>query len=143
MNERQKPIAEWMQDVIKRRKISARAWALKAKLGKDTVSRAIRDDYPHVTSTTTIAKLADAVGEQPIGQAAAIPSVLSLAEILEVLLPTVAPGQEMSRDLVLLFASALRDTLLHLADEPEALGDPRLTAALTRATVRQLNLSRA
>ena len=132
-----------MNDVIKRRKISARAWAIKARLGKDTVSRAIRADYPHVTSTTTIAKLADAVGEQPIGQAAAIPSVLSLVEILDVLLPAIAPDQEISADLKHLFAEALRDTLLHLADEPEALGDPRLTAALARATIRQLNLSRA
>jgi hypothetical protein len=125
-----------MVAVMARSGLSARAWAEKAKLGKDTVSRAVRDDYQHVTSTTTIAKLADAAGEPAFGAAGAVPSVASLVEILDVLhgaLGTARPTPGVLQAL----AAALRDTLLHLADEPEAAVDPRLSRGLARASVRQ------
>ena len=53
-----------MRSVMQRHNLSARRWAEQAGLGKDTVSRAIRDDYDNVTSTRTIIKLAEAIGEQ-------------------------------------------------------------------------------
>lgn len=137
MQDRQRPIADWMIDVMKRREISARAWAEKARLGKDTVSRAIRDDYEHVTSTTTIAKLADAIDERPFGAAAGVPSVASLVSVLEVLHQGILSEQRVDPGTTLALAEALRDTLLHLADEPEAADDPRLSHALARASVRQ------
>ena len=140
MQERQKAIAEWMRDVMERRDISARAWAESARLGKDTVSRAVRDDYPHVTSTTTIAKLADAIGERAPGLAAAVPSVASLVKVLEVLHQAILGEQRVDPGTTLALAGALRDTLLHLADEPEAADDPRMTTTLARASVRQLRL---
>jgi hypothetical protein len=136
MQDRQRPIAEWMREVMQRRGIAARAWAEKAQLGKDTVSRAIRDGYEHVTSTTTIAKLADALGERPYGAAAGVPSVASLESILAVLHQTVLGEAPMERELTRILASSLRDTLLHLADEPEALDDPRLSQTLARVAVR-------
>lgn len=137
MQERQRVIVEWMNDVIERRGISARAWAVKAGLGKDTVSRAIRDDYEHVTSTTTIAKLAEAISERPPGLAAAVPSVESLIAVLRVVQQGVLGEAQADPDLTRALAEALRDTLLHLADEPEAAGDPKVALALARASMRQ------
>jgi len=139
MLERQKPIAEWMRGVMGRRDISARAWAEAAKLGKDTVSRAIREDYNHVTSTTTIVKLAEAINERPYGAAGAVPSVEALAGVLTELykaLPGVTPP---SGDVLQALAEALRDTLLHLADEPEAAGDPKAMSMLARVSARALD----
>jgi hypothetical protein len=125
-----------MRDVMARRGIAARAWAEKAKLGKDTVSRAIREEYEHVTSTTTIAKLADAVGERPYGAAAGVPSVESLASILAVLHKAVLGEETHDPGLARALAAAMRDTLLHLADEPEALDDPKLSTVVARASAR-------
>lgn len=141
MHERQRPIAEWMKEVVERRGISARAWAEKAGLGKDTVSRAIREGYEHVTTTTTIAKLADALNEKPYGAAGGIPSVSSLASILTVVHQAMMGEKQPEPDVIQGLAAALRDTLLHLADEPEALDDPRLSNALARASVRSLGRS--
>lgn len=143
MQERQKPIAEWMRNVMERKEISARSWAERAKLGKDTVSRAIRHDYEHVTSTTTIAKLADAVSERPPGLAGAVPSAEALAGVLGELHLALLGAQRPSADVVQALAEALRDTLLHLADEPEAADDPRLSSALARASVRSLDRQHA
>lgn len=123
---------------MERRAVSARGWAEKAQLGKDTVSRAIRPDYQHVTSTTTLAKLADALGEQPPGVAGAFPSVESLAEIVDVLqVAILGEDRKLDRTATVMFAEALRDTLLSLADEPESARDPRISIALARASIRQ------
>lgn len=137
MQERQKVIAEWMQSVMERRDLSARKWADLAKLGKDTVSRAIRDDYPHVTSTTTIAKLADAVKERPPGLAGAVPSVIALTQIVAEIQRLGLGASHVDPRLTSALAEALRDTLLHLADEPEDADDPKVVLALARASVRQ------
>jgi hypothetical protein len=137
MDARQKPVAEWMQSVIARRNISARAWAEKAGLGKDTVSRAIRADFASVTSTRTIAQLAGAIGERPYGAAAAVPSETSLTAVLEVLLEALVPDRKIGPDLLTVFAASLRDTLLHLADEPDDADDPRTSRALARVLVRR------
>jgi hypothetical protein len=139
MQERQKPIADWMRAVMERRDISARSWAEQAKLGKDTVSRAIRDDYKHVTSTTTVAKLAETIGERAPGLAGAVPSAEALAGVLSELHLALLGAPRPSADVVQALAEALRDTLLHLADEPEAADDPRLSSALARASVRSLD----
>lgn len=138
VDDRQKPVAEWMRGVIARRNISARAWAEAAGMGKDTVSRAIRDDYASVTSTRTIALLAAAIGEPPFGAARAVPSEASLAAILRVFLSAFAPERPPGPDALQAFALALRETLLHLADEPDDAGDPRTSQALARAAVRRI-----
>jgi len=142
MQPAQRIIAEWMSDVMERRHLSARAWAEMAKLGKDTVSRAIREDYGHVTSTTTLAKLAEAIGEKPPGAAAAVPSVESLIEVLQVLHGAFLGEGRPAPDVVRALAEGLRDTLLQLADEPEAADDPRLSRGLARASIRQLDRPR-
>lgn len=139
MLERQKPIAEWMRDVMKRRSISARAWAEAAKLGKDTVSRAIRENYPHVTSTSTIAKLAEAIKERAYGAAGAVPSAEALRGVLAELYRVVPGAKEPSEDVLDALAEALRDTLLNLADEPEAAHDPKAMMLLARTSARALD----
>ena len=137
MKNRQKAIVEWMQSVMDRRRISATAWATKAKLGKDTVSRAMRPGYEHVTSTTTIAKLAECLNEPIPGGVSSVPSVESLTEIVAELSRALLGPEAENPDKSRLFAEALRDTLLHLEAEPEALEDPRLSSALARASIRQ------
>lgn len=124
---------------MERRELSARKWAESAKLGKDTVSRAIREDYEHVTSTTTIAKLAEAIGERPPGAAGAIPNAAALAGVMRELHRALLGSPQPSDDVLQALAEALRDTLLHLADEPEAADDPKAMSLLARASVRQLD----
>jgi len=137
MKDEQKPIAAWMNGVIAKRRISARAWAEAAGMGKDTVSRALRDDYESITSSRTIAQLADAVGEKPYGAAAAVPSEAALAAILQVFLSAFSPRQAIGQDSLQVFAASLRETLLHLADEPNAADDPRTSRTLARSIARR------
>lgn len=134
--DQQRQIAEWMRDVMERRGISARSWAEAAGLGKDTVSRAMRDTYLHVTSTRTLARLADAIGEKAPGAAAGVPSADVLAEILQVALVAVG-GQPIAPDYLAAMARALRETLLHLADDPEAASDPAQSRAIARTVARR------
>ncbi len=138
MDPRQRPIADWMNAVMAEHHLSARAWADKAKLGKDTVSRAVREDYAHVTSTRTIAKLAEAVGETPPGAAAAIPSGETFASILAVLLPAAGLAALPAEDVLLALGRALRDTLLELADDAALAGDPSHALSLARVSARQI-----
>lgn len=138
MQEAQKPIAEWMTSMMAKHAVSARAWSVSSGLGKDTVSRALRADYGFVTSTATLVKLADALNERGPAGAATIPSVESLSGILDVLCDTLIPGQALPPPVVHSLASALRDTLLHLADEPEAHTNLEASQLLARAAVRQL-----
>jgi DNA-binding LacI/PurR family transcriptional regulator len=136
MKEQQRQIAAWLRDVMDRRQISAREWATRAGLGKDTVSRAIRDDYDNITSTRTLAKLADALGEKPPGAAGGVPSAEVLTEILTVVISAV-DGQNLAPDVMSAMAEALRDTLLHLADDPEAANSPTQSRALAKAATRR------
>jgi len=136
MQDRQRPIAEWMNEVMAKHGISSRAWAERAKLGKDTVSRAVREDYGHVTSTTTIAKLAEALDERPYGAAAGVPSAAALASILTVLHRTILGELSFDQGTIAALGAAMRDTLLHLADEPDALDDPKLSQAVARVSAR-------
>ena len=138
MHAQQKPIAEWMTEVLTRHKMSARQWSERAGLGKDTVSRAMRDNFESITSTRTIAQLAEAIGERPFGPAAAIPSEESLIAILKIFLAAFAPDRTAGQDSLAAFAAALRETLLHLADEPTATDDPAVSQALARATIRRV-----
>ena len=136
MDDRQKPIALWMRDAVDRHSISARAWAAKAGLGKDTVSRAMRDDYANVTSTRTIAKLAEVIGERGPGAAGAVPSVESCQEIVRIILALAdkgRPGPDTIREL----SASLRETLLTLADEPDAADDPMMSRTLLRSAIRR------
>jgi hypothetical protein len=136
VQERQRPIADWMTAVMDRRGISARAWADKAKLGKDTVSRAVREDYQHVTSTSTLVKLAEAIGERPPGVGGLLPSEALLAGIVEELSQALIGDRPPTAEIFATLAAALRDTLLHLADDPEAAGDPLQSRAIARSAAR-------
>lgn len=133
----QSAICEWMRDVISRRNISASAWAEMAGLGKNTVSRALRPDYAHITTTRTVAKLAQAIGERPPGGGAGIPGVTSLAAMLEAFLMALVVDRPPSPDVLEAFAQGLRETLLQLADDPDAGDDPKMSRLLARAIARR------
>lgn len=133
MENRQIAIVEWMRSVIHRRRVSATACATKARLGKDTVSRAMRPGYEHVTSTTTIAKLAESLGEPLPGSVSSVPGIASLTGIVSELSRAFFGAEVEKPEISRMFAEALRDTLLHLEDDPEAQDDPRLASALARA----------
>ena len=136
MNSQQRVIAEWMLDVTKRRNISARAWAELAGLGKDTVSRAMRENYDNVTSTRTLALLAEAIGENPPGAAAGVPALDVLEEILQVIVTTV-DGVAIAPPQLTAIVRALREVLLHLADDQQAAADRLQGRAIARAVARQ------
>ena len=136
MDKRQQPIALWMRGVVDRHGLSARAWAERAGLGKDTVSRAMRDDYANVTSTRTIAKLAEVIGERPPGAAAAVPSAASCLEMVRIILALAENGRP-GPDTILELSASLRETLLTLADEPDAAADPLMSRTLLRSAIRR------
>lgn len=137
MSEQQRHIAAWLREVMDRRSISARAWAEKAGMGKDTVSRALRDSYGSITTTRTLARLAEALNEAPPGAAGGVPSSEVLTEILRVVL-TAGNAPPMADDLVIAMGKALREVLLHLADDPEAAADLAQTRAVARSVSRRL-----
>lgn len=58
-------IRAWMLATIERTGWSPRRWATEADVAASTVQRAIKPDYPFVTSSRTLAKLAKAAGENP------------------------------------------------------------------------------
>lgn len=137
MNDQQRLIANWLRDVMERRSLSGRAWAEMAGLGKDTVTRALRENYGNMTSSRTLAKLADAVGEKAPGAAAGVPSSEILAEILRTVLAA-ADAPAMADDLISAMGQALREVLLHLADDPEAAADLAQSRAVARAVSRRI-----
>ncbi|BCA57720.1 hypothetical protein HMP06_0489 [Sphingomonas sp. HMP6] len=101
----------------------------------------MRVDFPHVTSTTTLMKLAECLGEALPGLAArpaisVVPSVESLEKIVAELHHAILGNQPVPAATNRLFAEALRDTLLHLEAEPDAINDPRLSGALARVAIR-------
>jgi lambda repressor-like predicted transcriptional regulator len=53
-------IRTWMRSVLAEKGWTAAAWAKKAQLAPTTVQRPLKDDYEFVTSSRTLAKLADA-----------------------------------------------------------------------------------
>lgn len=132
----QAEVSDWLRAMIAKHRVSPRAWAQNAGLGKDTVSRALKPGYEHVTSTRTLAKLAAALNEPTPGLRNVPPA--------KVLLPVVERIGELHRrttgdmsEVNEILASALRDILLALADDPEAAADPRLALTLVRRELRR------
>lgn len=58
-------IREWMLRVMRDKKLTPAAWAHGAGIAKSTINRAIKEDYQFVTSTKTLARLANAAGVTP------------------------------------------------------------------------------
>lgn len=56
-------IRRWMKHVTDVRGITPAAWARMAGVAPSTIQRAIKEDYQFVTSSRTLMKLAEAVGE--------------------------------------------------------------------------------
>jgi hypothetical protein len=132
----QAEIADWMRAMMAKHRIAARAWCEKAKLGKDTVGRALKPDYDHITSTRTLAKLAAALGE-PTPGSSWVPQTTALVPAVELLCEASRAHDELDPDDILALAETLRDALLSLADEPEAAADPKLARLLVRREFRR------
>lgn len=62
MKGQQRIIVSWMQAQIERLRISPAAWAKRAGISPTTVTRAMSEDYPAVTSVPTLVALAEAGG---------------------------------------------------------------------------------
>jgi hypothetical protein len=123
VREQQKPIAEWLNAVMAQKDWTATEWAREAKIGRDTVSRAIREDYRHVTSTTTLLKLAKAAKvPAPIHLGAGVPGVPAshiLADIMGELLTRLVPERSWPEPVLQALGKALRHTLLELSEDQE------------------------
>lgn len=138
MDERQRTIQDWMRTTMRKHKIRPRAWAELAKLGKDTVSRALKPDYQHVTSTRTLTALAAALGEpSPLGSPH-IPSARALLPIVDGIGQIAVQAKGLPPDVAMAFAEALRDTLLHVAEHPDDGDNPQIALALIRSNLRRL-----
>lgn len=144
MQKAQRPIAAWMRDVMERNGWSANQWSVAAKIGRNTVARAIRDDYPFVTSTSTLVRLAAAAEEElPSGvplatDLAAIPSADVLEEVLQEVLDVLAPSVRPDPEVLALVAEAFRGTLAVLATDPAAASDPDQARLYARALSHRL-----
>lgn len=58
-------IRDWMRQILRERDLSPAAWAHSAGVSPSTVQKAIKEDYQFVTSTRTLARLANAIGVTP------------------------------------------------------------------------------
>lgn len=58
-------IRTWLVETLQREGLSVDEWAKRAGVAKSTIFRALKPDYEFVTSSRTLAKLADAVGAEP------------------------------------------------------------------------------
>lgn len=149
MRKEQEPIATWMHQVMKDKGLKPTSWARKAGLGADTVSRALKPDYEFVTTTTTLAKLAEAAGvEMPAfaGQSSGpydvrdivanptpaaemmnrlLPSAEQMAELAKPFLSVLAPDSTpQPQDLWVAVMAAYRDLLVLAAADRDTALDP-------------------
>jgi len=134
---RQSEIADWVRRMLEKHNLSPYGLAMRAGLGKDTVNRALDPDYPHVTSTRTLSKIAETLGETAPRNATA-PSAASLLPVVEMIGNAARASKVWGEAQAMPFAEALHDTLQAIADDPEALGDPRIARALARVGFRRL-----
>lgn len=67
MTEAADKIREWMLQTLAAKGWTARAWATRAGVAPSTVAKAVKPDYPFVTSTRTLNALAAAAGVSPPG----------------------------------------------------------------------------
>lgn len=58
-------IRAWLRETMEREQLSVDDWASKAKVARSTIFRALKEDYQFVTSSRTLAKLAEAVNAEP------------------------------------------------------------------------------
>jgi hypothetical protein len=143
VQDQQRPIAEWMLGVMRAKGLNPTGWAKLASLGRDTVSRAVKDDYKHVTSTTTLLKLARAAGvAAPVHLGAAprgVPSAEVLAGIFDELLTRLVPDRIWPKPLFEALGKALRHTLLELAEDGERPSEVEHARMAARIASRQID----
>ena len=67
-------IRAWLQRTLEETGISVTEWARRANVHKASIHRAMKPDYPYLTSLSTLTKLAMAVGAETPMNAALVPS---------------------------------------------------------------------
>lgn len=71
-------IRAWLNRVLDETGLSVTDWATKAGIARTTIARALKEEYPFVTSSRTLAKLASAAGVSAPDVGAAQPRVEAL-----------------------------------------------------------------
>lgn len=142
VREQQKPIAEWLTTVMNQKGWTATEWAREAGVGRDTVLRGVREDYAHVTSTSTLLKLAKAAGvPAPLHLGAGAPGIPPshvFADILGELLRRLVPEREWPEAALLALGKALRHTLLEIVEEDGGPEMPEHARMAARMAARRL-----
>lgn len=132
----QKIIVRWMRRQLDRRAWSAERWAREAGLAATTVTRAMSDTYPSVSSVPTLHALAKAAGVPSVldfldGQANLPFTYPVLSAILAELLPVVGCNLEGAR--IEALAHAIVDVLVGLSVQDGEASDPHMARALAKA----------
>lgn len=155
MREAQERNVAWMRGVLERTGWSPFEWAQRAGIGRATVWRAMKPDYPGETSAGVLRKLAAAAGVSPpgIGETnpadllrdptaigdvadAIIPDVARLSDALAVVLE--AMGQPPAKAADLQIGSAvLRDVLLFQAAAGPSAASPVQLRVLARLAAKR------
>jgi hypothetical protein len=126
MQPEQKIIASWIERTAKDKGWSLGEWARRAELGAETtVTRAVKDDYPSVTTVKTLHALAKAAGQPSVldfltetdqRSETKVPSEETLAALLAVVLPLAPKGRQSAQSMRVV-ASALAHGLELLGDQ--------------------------
>ena len=144
----QQIIAEWIRQTAAKHDLSLGAWARKAGIkAETTVTRAVKEDYPSVTTVRTLDQLARAVGEpSPLDflqgrtaqqdNAPAVPSEEALATLLAAVLPLVPRGRTSAQS-TRVAAAALQRGLELLGDQTSS-KDPAALGVAARGAIARL-----
>jgi hypothetical protein len=149
----QKIIADWIERTRERLGWSYAEWAERAGIGAaTTVTRALKPDYPSVTSVKTLAALATAAGEPSIldflqgadGPAdrptVVAPNAEALSHLLGAVLPLAPRGRQTAQSLRVV-AAALQSGLELLAEQSANGEEPALGVASRVAVARFRDLT--
>lgn len=138
--EHKRKVAAWVQSVMDAKGLKATPWSVAAGTGRNTVARALDLNYLSIPTTTTLIRLAEAAHVPPpldLGIATpGIPSALVLGGILEAMIDIIEPKHQMPKEAFKDLGRAVRQTLLELAEEPDAADDLRQAERVARISAR-------
>jgi hypothetical protein len=147
MQPEQKIIARWIERTAAAKGWALGDWAKRAGLGAETtVTRAVKDEYPSVTTVKTLHALARAAGERSVldflnndsaEAKTAPPSEETLAALLAVVLPLAPKGRQSAQSLRVV-ASALAHGLELLGDQSASSDNASALGVAARGAVARL-----
>lgn len=125
MQDEQRAIVRWMEDVMASKGLNPESWAALAGVSPTSITRAMKPDYPYVTKRQTLQKLAIGVGVEPPSAVGRSPERAINAQNLEPILGALIPLAPKGR----LTDQSLRALAAALAGGLELLGDHLSTPA--------------